>query len=111
MECYNESQRHFGENYVSCTPSTSPRLYSVSTNPLTIHKKRIPFVGEYPLLQVQEIIEKAPSLPSDIKWHFIGHLQSNKCKQLLRIPNLYVVEGVDSISLATELNKQCVNQG
>lgn len=32
---------------------------------------------------VQEIIEKAPYLPNDIQWHFIGHLQSNKVKKLL----------------------------
>ena len=32
---------------------------------------------------VQEIVEKAPKLPSDIAWHFIGHLQSNKVKELI----------------------------
>ncbi|OIT06608.1 hypothetical protein A4A49_12332 [Nicotiana attenuata] len=32
---------------------------------------------------VQEIIQKAPELPEDIEWHYIGHLQSNKVKQLL----------------------------
>lgn len=32
---------------------------------------------------VQELIDKAPQLPQDIKWHFIGHLQSNKAKALI----------------------------
>ncbi|PIN25565.1 Proline synthetase co-transcribed protein [Handroanthus impetiginosus] len=44
---------------------------------------------------VLEIIEKAPQLPEDIEWHFIGHLQSNKVKALLTaVPNLAMVEGV-----------------
>ncbi|GMP65358.1 hypothetical protein CsSME_00026184 [Camellia sinensis var. sinensis] len=34
---------------------------------------------------VQEIIEKAPQLPEDIEWHFVGHLQSNKVKSLLGV--------------------------
>ena len=35
---------------------------------------------------VQEAVDKAPELPADIQWHFIGHLQSNKVKQLLGGP-------------------------
>ena len=54
---------------------------------------------------VQEIVDKAPTLPSDIKWHFIGHLQSNKCKKLVTgVPSLYMVESVDSTKLANKLN-------
>ena len=45
---------------------------------------------------VQEILE-VPKLPSDIRWHFVGHIQSNKAKALVQgIPNLAVVETVDS---------------
>lgn len=56
---------------------------------------------------IQEIISKAPELPSDIKWHFIGHIQSNKAKLLLKsVPNLFLVETVDSIKLANLLNKE-----
>lgn len=55
---------------------------------------------------VHEIVEKAPLLPADIKWHFIGHLQSNKVKTLLsRVPNLYLLETVDSVKKATLVNK------
>lgn len=54
---------------------------------------------------VQELISKVPNLPNDICWHFIGHLQSQKTKQLLEhVPNLYVIETVDSMKLATKLN-------
>lgn len=34
--------------------------------------------------QVQEVVDKAPKLPGDIQWHFIGHLQSNKVKKLVK---------------------------
>jgi pyridoxal phosphate enzyme (YggS family) len=56
---------------------------------------------------VDEIIEKFDKLPSDINWHMIGHLQTNKCKKLLNVPNLKVVESVDNFRLADELNKRC----
>lgn len=56
---------------------------------------------------VPELKNKAsdPQLVSlDIKWHFIGHLQSNKCNMLCAVPNLHMVECVDSIHLATKLD-------
>ncbi|RKF59632.1 Pyridoxal phosphate homeostasis protein [Erysiphe neolycopersici] len=53
----------------------------------------------------QELEEKAALLPKDIRWHFIGGLQSNKCRALSsKIPNLYLVSSVDSIKKATQLN-------
>lgn len=54
---------------------------------------------------VQELIEKATLLPNDIKWHFIGGLQTNKCKDLAKIPNLYCVETIDSLKKAHKLNE------
>jgi len=60
---------------------------------------------------VQELVEKAKQLPNDIRWHFIGHLQSNKCKQLLEVPSLWIVETVDSYKLAQVLDKTCTNAG
>lgn len=42
-------------------------------------------------------------VPEDLKWHFIGHLQSNKIKKLL-VPGLWMIETVDRISLADKLN-------
>mmetsp|Transcript_19146 Transcript_19146/g.34930 ORF Transcript_19146/g.34930 Transcript_19146/m.34930 type:complete len:225 (+) Transcript_19146:3265-3939(+) len=52
---------------------------------------------------VAELLEKAPQLPSDIQWHLIGHLQSNKIKKLLEVPNLHILETLDSIELANKL--------
>ncbi|KAL8103996.1 uncharacterized protein LOC141679078 isoform X1 [Apium graveolens] len=55
---------------------------------------------------VQEIIDKAPQLPDDIQWHFIGNLQSNKVKPLLNgVPNLFMVETVDDEKIANLLDR------
>lgn len=53
---------------------------------------------------VQELVEKAEQLPKDIRWHFIGHLQSNKVKYIAQFVNL--IHGVDSEKLLKEINKQ-----
>ncbi|KZP00618.1 hypothetical protein CALVIDRAFT_533623 [Calocera viscosa TUFC12733] len=54
---------------------------------------------------VQELVDKAEKLPQEIKWHFIGAVQSNKCKPLAAIPNLYAVETLDSIKKADLFQK------
>ena len=53
---------------------------------------------------VQELVDKHDHLPSDIRWHFIGHLQSNKVKYIA--PFVYLIHGVDSMKLLKEINKQ-----
>jgi len=74
VECYEAGQRHFGENYA------------------------------------QELISKATSEEfknkNDIRWHFIGPLQSNKAASLVKNvgPQLFVVETVSTLKLATKLN-------
>ncbi|KAA8515534.1 hypothetical protein F0562_018855 [Nyssa sinensis] len=61
---------------------------------------------------VQEIVEKAPQLPEDIEWHFIGNLQSNKVKPLLTgVPNLDMVESVDDVKIANHLDRAVANIG
>ena len=61
---------------------------------------------------VQELCQKAKELPGDIRWHLIGHLQSNKVSQMVRdVPNLWMVESVDSTKLATTLNSACIKFG
>lgn len=60
---------------------------------------------------VQELEEKARQLPSDIQWHFIGHLQSNKVRQLVEIPNLAAVESVDRLKIAAALQRACESIG
>lgn len=62
-------------------------------------------VREFGENYVQELIEKAKLLPDDIKWHFIGGLQTNKCKDLAKVPNLYSVETIDSLKKAKKLNE------
>ncbi len=54
--------------------------------------------------KVQELLDKQSKLPKDIRWHFIGHLQTNKVKQL--IPFVYLIQSVDSIKLLDEIQKQ-----
>jgi len=58
---------------------------------------------------VQELVEKQASLPKDIQWHFIGHLQSNKVKYIA--PFIHLIHGVDSLKLLTEINKQAQKNG
>lgn len=53
---------------------------------------------------VQELADKQVQLPAAIHWHFIGHLQSNKVKQIA--PFVYLIHGVDSFKLLQEINKQ-----
>lgn len=53
---------------------------------------------------VQELVDKAASLPNDIRWHFIGHLQSNKVKYIA--PFVQLIHGVDSLKLLAAINKQ-----
>lgn len=60
---------------------------------------------------VQELIQKAPAMPADVKWHFIGALQSNKAKVLVQVPNLYVVETVDREKTAAALDKAAASVG
>lgn len=52
----------------------------------------------------QELARKVESLPKDIEWHFIGHLQTNKVKYIA--PYISMIESVDSLKLLKEINKQ-----
>jgi pyridoxal phosphate enzyme (YggS family) len=55
---------------------------------------------------VQELLGKYEQLPKDIRWHYIGHLQSNKVKYIA--PFVHLIHGVDSLSLLKEINKQAL---
>ena len=57
----------------------------------------------------QELVPKARMLPSDIAWHFIGHLQTNKVKQI--IPYVACIQSVDSGRLLCEIDKQAARAG
>ncbi|MHB8840172.1 MAG: YggS family pyridoxal phosphate-dependent enzyme [Candidatus Aquicultor sp.] len=54
--------------------------------------------------RVQELLPKYEALGDAVAWHFIGHLQRNKVKYI--IPFVYLIQSVDSIALAREINKQ-----
>ena len=58
---------------------------------------------------VQELVEKAERLPKDIRWHFIGHLQTNKVRSIA--PFIYLIHGVDSVKLLKEIAKQAEKGG
>ena len=53
----------------------------------------------------QELAAKAPQMPADVKWHFIGHLQTNKIKLVL--PYVTMVQSVDSFHLLEAINNWC----
>ena len=54
--------------------------------------------------KVQEMVDKFEKMPKDIKWHMIGHLQTNKVKYIASFVSL--IHGVDSLKLLREINKQ-----
>ena len=59
--------------------------------------------------KVQEMVQKAPMLPSDIRWHLIGHLQTNKVKYI--IDKVVMIHSVDSLKLAEEIDKRAAAAG
>lgn len=55
---------------------------------------------------VQELVAKQAELPGDIQWHFIGHLQRNKVKEIA--PFIHLIQSVDSERLLKEINKEAI---
>jgi PLP dependent protein len=87
---------------------TNTRLVAVSkTKPnaqlIELYDKKQRIFGEN---YVQELVDKYNSLPKDIEWHFIGHLQSNKVKYIA--PFVSMIHSVDSFKLLQEIDKQAV---
>lgn len=60
--------------------------------------------------RVQELQRKVPVLPADIRWHFIGHLQTNKVRDLLKL-RPYLIQSVDSERLLKAINDEAAKQG
>lgn len=60
--------------------------------------------------RVQELKTKIPALPADIHWHFIGHLQTNKVRDLLKL-RPYLIHSVDSLHLLQTINDEAARQG
>lgn len=59
--------------------------------------------------KVQEIMEKAPAMPQDARFHMIGHLQRNKVKQVL--PHTVLIHSVDSLRLAEQIQQEAARDG
>lgn len=58
---------------------------------------------------VQELIDKIPQMPKDVRWHMIGHLQRNKVKYI--VGKVFLIHSVDSLRLAQEISKESVKAG
>ena len=58
--------------------------------------------------KVQELMDKIPEMPSDIRWHMIGHLQRNKVKYI--VGKVAMIHSVDSLRLAEEISKEAVRK-
>lgn len=58
--------------------------------------------------KVQELQDKIPNMPADVRWHMIGHLQTNKVKYI--VDKVYMIHSVDSIHLAQEISKEAVKK-
>ena len=58
--------------------------------------------------KVQELVDKIPQMPSDIRWHMIGHLQRNKVKYI--VDKVYLIHSVDSLRLAEEISREAVKK-
>jgi uncharacterized pyridoxal phosphate-containing UPF0001 family protein len=94
------------QNILSELSLTNTTLVAVSkTKPnekiLELYKEGQRIFGEN---RVQELVEKYETLPKDIRWHLIGHLQTNKVKYIA--PFVSLIHSVDSLKLLKEINKQ-----
>lgn len=58
--------------------------------------------------KVQELLDKIPQMPQDIRWHFIGHLQRNKVKYI--VGKVFLIHSVDSLRLAEEISREAQKQ-
>lgn len=58
--------------------------------------------------RVQELMEKMPVVPEDIRWHMIGHLQRNKVKYI--VGKVWMIHSVDSLELAEEISREAVKR-
>lgn len=61
--------------------------------------------------RVQEIVAKIPQLPADIRWHFIGHLQTNKVRALVGTRRIELIESVDSARLLDLIDRAAADEG
>lgn len=91
--------------------STNCKLVAVSkTKPVELIKEAYEAgQRDFGENKVQELREKPQQLPEDVRWHMIGHLQTNKVKYLA--PFIYLIHAVDSYKLLAEIDKQAQKNG
>jgi len=97
-EAYQKLIQDFNENGISLVAVSKTKPAS---DILALYEMGHRDFGEN---YVQELAEKHKQLPTEIRWHFIGHLQSNKVKTIA--PFVHLIHGVDSLKLLKEINKQ-----
>ena len=96
-------QKHCEE--IKRNPDEITLLVVSKTQPAEMIKALYDFgIRDFGENKVQELIEKAQRLPGDIKWHLIGHLQTNKVKYVASF--IHLVHSVDREALAAEIQKQ-----
>ena len=98
IDSYNRIQKELSDHHVALVAVTKTK--SVSDILEAYNAGHRDFGENY----VQELADKYEALPKDIRWHFIGHLQSNKVKYI--VPFVHLIHGVDSEKLLLEINKQ-----
>lgn len=95
---------------VSGRSSDEAKLIAVSkTKPIEMLKEAYDAgMRDFGENKVQELVDKYPMLPNDVRWHLIGHLQTNKVKYI--VDKVYLIHSVDSLKLAKEISKEATKK-
>lgn len=101
----NESIVKSGRNLSDVT------LIAVSkTKPVSLIREAYDYgIRDFGENKVMELVDKYEELPKDIRWHMIGHLQTNKVKYI--VDKAYLIHSVDSYHLAQTISKEAVKKG
>lgn len=108
MDNYKNIEGKIGESLKKSGRETNVKILAISKGQSieTIKKFYDLSIKEFGENRVQEIQDKVNMLPKDISWHFVGHLQTNKVKYLMRLDNLKLIHSVDSLRLARKISEE-----
>lgn len=106
-ENYKEVQSFVKESEKKSSYGQNVTLIAVSKTKPSSDIKALYDIGvrDFGENKVQELCDKYDELPKDIKWHLIGHLQTNKVKYI--VDKVYLIHSVDSIHLAQQIENEC----
>lgn len=106
-ENYKEVQSFVKESEKKSSYGQDVTLIAVSKTKPSSDIKALYDIGvrDFGENKVQELCDKYEELPKDIKWHLIGHLQTNKVKYI--VDKVYLIHSVDSIHLAQQIEHEC----